>query len=149
MATERFTAYLKGRGLKLTRERLAVLEGVAASDGHFDADELAAVVKGINPKVSRATVYRVIPLLVEAGLITRTVRTKGRVSYERLSGGTPHEHMVCSVCGTVIEFREPRLERLIRSACAEHGFRPTAHTLSIRGCCGTCATVAGKDAGPI
>lgn len=139
MQTERFTTYLKGRGLKLTQERLAVLEGVAASDGHFDADELALVVKGINPKVSRATVYRVIPLLVDAGFITKTIRTKGRVSYERLVGAKPHDHMICSICGVVIEFHESRLERYIRSTCAEHGFVPEEHTLSIKGCCRDCS----------
>lgn len=139
MQTDRFTAYLKGRGLKLTQERLAVLKGVAASDGHFDADELALVVKAINPKVSRATVYRVIPLLVDAGYITKTIRTKGRVSYERLAGTKPHDHMICRSCGVVIEFHEPRLERYIRSTCAEHGFAPDEHTLSIRGYCRDCA----------
>jgi Fur family ferric uptake transcriptional regulator len=139
MQTERFTSYLKGRGLKLTQERLAVLQGVAASDGHFDADELALVVKGINAKVSRATVYRVIPLLVDAGFITKTIRTKGRVSYERLVGTKPHDHMICRACGVVIEFHESRLERYIRSTCADHDFVPEEHTLSIRGYCRDCA----------
>lgn len=138
-AKDRFTAYLKEKGLKLTQERLAVLDGVTSSDGHFDADELAAVVKAINPKVSRATVYRVIPHLIGAGLITMTIRTKGRVSYERLSGSTPHDHMICGVCGAVIEFNDPRLAKLINTVCADHGFRPSAHTLSIRGRCPRCA----------
>jgi len=138
MEKQRFTSYLKARGLKLTQERLAVLEGVAASDGHFDADELAGVVRGINPKVSRATVYRVLPLMVEAGCITKTIRTKGRVSYERLAGTKPHDHMICQSCGQVIEFRDPRLDRYIKSACAVHVFEPQEHTLSIRGICSAC-----------
>jgi len=138
METQRFTAYLKARGLKLTQERLAVLNGVAASDGHFDADELAGVVKKINPRVSRATVYRVLPLLVEAGCITKTIRTKGRVSYERLAGTKRHDHMICQSCGQVIEFRDPKLDRYIKDACADHVFDPHEHTLSIRGLCGAC-----------
>ena len=134
----RFQEFLKGKGLKLTPERFAVLGEALAAEGHFDADQLFERVQRYNKKVSRATIYLVIPLLVEAGLITETLRCQGRVSYECLQEGSRHDHMVCIAFGAVIEFAEGRLEALIRQITAESGFVAIEHRLGVRGYCRDC-----------
>jgi Fur family ferric uptake transcriptional regulator len=135
---DKFKEHLKNKGLKLTKKRLSVLDGVMASDGHFDADELCEVVQKRN-KGSRATVYRVIPLLIDAGLITKTIGRGGRVSYERISSSKRHDHMICINCGAVIEFSDPHIDALIDSVCRKHAFKSIESNLGITGYCRSCA----------
>ena len=80
----KFREYLKSNNLKSTPERMTVLKEVLSADGHFDVDQLFERIKKYDKRASRATVYRVLPLLVDAGFVAETLRCQGRVSYERV-----------------------------------------------------------------
>jgi Fur family transcriptional regulator, ferric uptake regulator len=141
---DHFRAFLKENGLTLTAARRAILEGIAAARGHFDADELHAALKGRG--VSAATIYRALPLFVEAGILRETLRARGRSRYEPAFGREHHDHLECLSCGAVIEFRDDALEALQDRVCRRHGFRPVEHRLGIRGYCRACARKAGGRA---
>jgi Fur family ferric uptake transcriptional regulator len=133
-ATERFRDYLRENGLALTAARRAVLEGIVACTGHFDADTLHSNLK--KRGVSAATIYRTLPLFVKSGIITETLREKGRTCYERAS--SHHDHLECLMCGRIIEFKDDGLEKLQEAVCRSRGFTPVDHHLGIRGYCAAC-----------
>jgi len=135
---DNFRQYLRERGFKLTPERQAVLMQVLSFRGHFDVDQLYEKVKKYNRKVSRATVYRLIPHLIDSGVITETLRCQGRISYEKIQGESRHDHIVCLGCGKVIEFRDKKLQFLIDNICKKYDFKPIEHRLGIRGYCKEC-----------
>ncbi|MGE4159479.1 MAG: Fur family transcriptional regulator [Planctomycetota bacterium] len=135
---DKFTLFLKGKGLRLTKERERVLREVFARHDHFDAEQLSIKLRKGQPPVSRATVYRTLELLVSSGLVqTVNIRDGGR-HYEHIFGHQHHDHMICVVCGTVQEFSNDMIEKLQDEECRKLGFRPSSHKLEIRGTCSNC-----------
>jgi Fur family ferric uptake transcriptional regulator len=139
-----FESHLKARGLKLTPQRKAILEEVFASHKHFDIEELFASLRNKGKRISRATIYRTLPLLVESNLIKEAFRCQEKVSYEHIFGHNHHDHMICIRCGRVIEFREERIEKLQEEVCQQYDFKPTEHRLGIRGYCKRCKQFSEK-----
>jgi Fur family ferric uptake transcriptional regulator len=133
-----FEKYLKGRSLKFTPERRAILEEVFSLHTHFDVETLFAKLHQKKANVSRATIYRMIPLLLDSGLVREAVRCKDMVVYEHVYGHRHHDHMVCIKCGKIIEFRNERIEELQNEVCRKHKFKPVEHRLGIRGYCKDC-----------
>jgi len=142
---QKFGAFLKENNLKITPERMAVLKEVLLSDGHFDADQLFERALKYSRRVSRATIYRVLPLLVASGFVSETLLSQGRVSYERTYGSKRHDHMVCENCQEVIEFRSARLDELVEEICSSQGFLESGHRLSVQGLCRKCAAKMAQD----
>ena len=107
---DKFEEFLATRGLRLTPERAAIVDEVYSSHRHFDGDELTArlVNRKGDVRVSRATVYRALRLMVEAGLLRRVARPNGREVYEHDYGYPQHDHFICRECGQLIEFRQRR-----------------------------------------
>ncbi len=85
-AEKRFALYLSKKGLKMTRERRALLEHVLSVRGHFDVDDLLLRLRRTGHRVSRATLYRNLPVLVESGLIHKVEMARGQARYERMVG---------------------------------------------------------------
>ncbi len=137
-AKDKFSSFLKSKGLKFTPERRAILEGVFSFHKHFDVDQLYDKLQGQGEHISRASIYRTIPLLIKSGLIAESLRCQGRVSYERIFGHEHHDHMLCIKCGKVAEFRNEKIEELQREVCKEYGFMALEHRLGIRGYCKRC-----------
>lgn len=135
---KKFRMFLREKNLKTTPERMTVLKEVLLCDGHFDANQLFERARKYSRRVSRATIYRVLPLLVDAGFVTETLLSQGRVSYERVHGSKRHDHMICTECQSVIEFSSGRLDELVEEICASYGFVETEHRLSVRGVCREC-----------
>ncbi|MFY9824054.1 MAG: Fur family transcriptional regulator [Thermoanaerobaculia bacterium] len=136
---EQFLQYLRGRGHRVTGERLALFDEIFSQHGHIDAEELLAAIKARSLKISRATVYRNLDLLVECGL-ARKQRLGGRgFLYEHVHSGQQHDHLVCTGCGRVVEFVSPGIAALQGEICRAHGFVPTRHTLQISSLCNLCA----------
>lgn len=133
-----FQDFLAGRGLKLTKERMAVLREIFSIHGHFEPEVLYIRIKGSGIKASRASVYRTLSLLVESGLVERISRTEKGNVYEHTFGHKHHDHMVCTACGTVIEFYSEDLEDIQKSVCSAYNFDGSSHTLEIRGLCRKC-----------
>jgi len=135
-----FREFLKGKGLRLTSEREAILREVFATKGeHFEPEELHIALRQKEADVSRASVYRTIPLLIEAGIIEEVERVDKHAHYELIHGREHHDHMLCLGCGDVIEFLSPEMEELQDRLCDEHGFTGETHTLEIKGYCRKCA----------
>lgn len=133
-----FTDFLKRRGLKVTRERTALLDEIFSTHRHFDADDLVARMRERGKKISRATVYRTLEILHECGLVGRVRLNEEKYRYERLRKGEHHDHLICTSCGKVVEFVEPRIEEMQEEVCRRHDFVPTSHSHQIRGLCSAC-----------
>ena len=141
---EEFLRFLRRRGQRVTGERLALLEEIFSLHGHIDADAVLLSMKARGLKISRATVYRNLELLVESGLV-RKHRLVGRgLLYEHIHPGQGHDHLVCTRCGRMVEFISPGIHALQAEICRAHGFAMTQPTLQILGVCNLCA--AGKEA---
>jgi Fur family ferric uptake transcriptional regulator len=136
---ERFLQFLRKRGQRVTSERLALFDEIFSQHRHIDAEELLASMTARGLKISRATVYRNLDLLVECGLARKQRLGRSRFLYEHVHSGQRHDHLVCSGCGRVVEFVSPGITALQSEICRAHGFLPQYHSLQITGLCNQCA----------
>ncbi len=137
---EKFREFLVTKGERLTRERSIIVEEVFTQHEHFDADTLIARL-GADKKgrrVSRATVYRALNLLVEAGLLRKVARPNGSEVYEHDYGYPQHDHLICAKCGELIEFTNESISAIVDKVCAQHGFIKSGHRLEVYGVCSKC-----------
>ena len=128
---------LRERGFRLTPQRRAIVAEILARADHFHAEDLCATLRAKG--ISRATVYRTLPLLVDCGVLERPYRDERKECYELVYGVIHHDHLVCVECGKVIEFRDDRLEEIQRTVCRRRRFRARDHRLVVRGLCSRCA----------
>jgi len=133
-----FKEFLQKKGLRLTKERGEILREIFSMRGHFDPDELLLRLRKKRSGVSKASIYRTIPLLIESGLIEEVIKVDRHAHYEHTYGHSHHDHMICIGCGKVIEFHSKGLEDLQERLCREEGFKGINHTLEIRGYCKRC-----------
>ncbi|MDI6840595.1 MAG: Fur family transcriptional regulator [bacterium] len=133
-----FRKYLKQKELKFTPERRAILDEVFSLHDHFDVETIFTRLSQRAEHISRATIYRTLPLLVGSGLIKEVLRAQDRGYYEHTFGHKHHDHMVCLKCGKAIEFKDNRIEKLQDEVCKKYGFKPVEHRLGIRGYCKEC-----------
>ncbi len=139
IALERFREFLRDNGLKFTHEREQILGSLLELDQHVDADELLVRMRRSGSKVSRATIYRTLDLLVQAGL-ARKVRLGGEHHhFEHIFGRRQHEHMICVQCGRIIEWYDPALARVIDDNLREQGFVASRWSVQVIGRCSDCA----------
>jgi Fur family ferric uptake transcriptional regulator len=136
-----FQNFLGEKGLKLTKERIAVLKEVFSSHTHFEPENLYLRIKASGSKASRASVYRTLSLLVESGLVEKVTRTEKSNVYEHTFGHSHHDHMICDGCGSIIEFYSEKLENLQKEICVGNGFDGRSHTLEIHGYCTECKKI--------
>ena len=107
-----FQEYIRQRGLRRTPEREEILREIFAWHGHFDVDELYLLLKGKGSKVSKASIYRSLPLFMDCGLIREVDFRDGHWHYEHIYGHDHHNHLRCLGCGEIQEFEEPSLKAL-------------------------------------
>ncbi|HVR97014.1 MAG TPA: Fur family transcriptional regulator [Thermoanaerobaculia bacterium] len=136
---EKFLQFLRSRGQRVTGERLALFDEIFSQHQHIDAEELLGAMKARGLKISRATVYRNLDLLVECGLVRKQRLGRNRFLYEHVHSGQQHDHLVCTGCGRVVEFVSPGIAALQAEICRAHGFAPAYHSLQITGLCNRCA----------
>jgi Fur family ferric uptake transcriptional regulator len=134
----RFQQFLAGQGLKLTNERKSLVREIFATHYHFEADELLFKMKEKHVKISRATIYRTLELLVKSGMVRRVHLGEDHYHYEHITGNSHHDHLICTTCGSIIEFHDPVLETRQREICESKKFMPTFHNLQILGVCNAC-----------
>ena len=140
-----FRKYLERRGLKLTHERQALFDELFSRQEHVEADELLVRLRAKHKKISRATIYRTLELMVDAGIVGRVRIGEAGYRYERLRAGDHHDHLICDQCGRVIEFREPRIEQLQDEVAERYGFVLVSHTHQMRGICRSCRPRRQKE----
>jgi Fur family ferric uptake transcriptional regulator len=136
---DKFREYLasRARPQRFTDQQRDMVRYIFSRHNHFDADGLIDAMKQAGLAVSRATVYRTLAKLVDAGLLRR-LEIGPRMCYEHDYGYPQHEHLQCAKCGRMIEFQSPALESALREVCRQHGFQSSSHTLVIRGMCADC-----------
>ena len=134
----RFREFLAHQNQKLTNERAALVREIFSTHYHFEADELLFKMKEKAVKISRATVYRTLELLVKSGMVRRVHLGEEHYHYEHVTGNSHHDHLICTTCGNVIEFHDEQLEQRQREICERKRFTPTFHNLQILGVCDTC-----------
>ena len=141
---EGFKALLKSRGLKVTNQRLLILEVLAACpDRHLTAEEIYEIVKADCPEIGLATVYRTIHLLLELHLVDRINLDDGFVRYEIGSATESeskhrHHHLICNKCGKVLSFQDDLLEELEGKIMKTMGFWVVDHEVKLYGYCKEC-----------
>jgi Fur family transcriptional regulator, ferric uptake regulator len=136
---DKFREYLTSRSKpqRYTDQQRDLVRHVFAQHNHFDADALIDELKQAGLRVSRATVYRTLSKLVDAGLLRR-LELGQRTFFEHDYGYPQHEHLVCERCNRIIEFQSPVLDTTLREVCSAHQFQTSGHTLIIRGTCADC-----------
>ena len=141
----RFEAFLRSKKLKLTGERMEILETIFQKNTHFDAEELHADLKRLGRDISRATVYRTLDLLVQCGLVRKSSLGSTHANYEAAHENEHHDHLICLNCNKVFEFFRPDLETLQEAICTEQSFTPLHHSLQIFGLCVDCNGKADEN----
>lgn len=138
---DKFREYLATQGMRLTPERITLLDEVFSTHEHFDAEQLAMrlATREASKRVSRASVYRNLELLVKAGLLRTVARAHNREVYEHDYGYPQHDHLICKKCGSLTEFHNDELSEMLDKIALEHGFRASGHRLEVYGLCAECS----------
>ena len=138
-----FRAYLRDHNLPITAQRLAIADVVLGSDRHLSADDVAREVAARGAAAGTATVYSTLELLVRSGLVVERDFGEGFKRFESSRDAPQHEHLLCTVCGRVTEFRDERLERMSTLIAEAHGYARQRHRLVIYGVCAQCQRGSG------
>ena len=135
-----FRQFVRGKGLRNTPERETIIKEIFSTPEHFDVDELYLRLRGKKKKISKPAIYRLIPLLLEAGLIQEAYFEEGHVHYEHMYGRQHHCHLRCLNCGDTIEFTEAFIGKLEGKLAQEYDFAVEGHKLEVFGYCPNCKT---------
>lgn len=130
--------YMGERGLKSTRQRSLIIDLFFEMHGHFSVEEVWARVRQDDARVSVATVYRTMKLLSESGLAHARNFGDGQTRYEPAVGREHHDHLICTRCGTIIEFENDQIERMQDAVARRHGFKVVSHKMELYGLCKSC-----------
>ena len=137
---EVFAEYLRQKGLKFTSARRKLLDRIFDMHDHFTADQLLDRLRSENMRVSKATVYRTLTVMLDSRLLVSHDFGEGALYYEHTHGHAPHEHIFCLGCKTIVEFRSPATAAQLTEIAADLGFRLIFHSLKAFGLCEDCSS---------
>jgi Fur family transcriptional regulator, ferric uptake regulator len=132
---EIFSDFLKKKDLKITTQRMLVAETIFSIHHHFTADSLLDMLKDHRDEISKATIYRILSIMVEAKLLAEHDFGRDFKFYEHTIGHEHHDHIICIDCGRIVEFIVPEIEVHQEKIAEENGFKIQAHRLNIFGEC--------------
>src|SRR5437762_817154 len=135
-AKQRFMEFLGHKNLRLTSQRQAIIDSVFGTEEHFTAEQLLEWSRRRDRSVSRATVYRTLPLLTESGLVREMDFGKDYKFYDPNYAEHPHHnHIICQDCEKIVEFESEKIEKLENEISHRLGFSVKAHRLQITASC--------------
>ncbi|MBC7381741.1 MAG: transcriptional repressor [Bacteroidia bacterium] len=130
---DKFIEFLEVHQQRKTPERFAILDEIYSNKEHFDVETLFEHMKDRNYRVSRATVYNTLDLLLDCGLVIKHQFGKNISRYERAYGFRQHDHMICNICSNVLEFCDPRIHQIKTTMGEIMEFEITNHSLYLFG----------------
>ena len=149
-AKARFLEFLNGKNLRVTAQRKLIIDTAFGTRQHFTAEQLLAWSRARDRSVSRATVYRTLPLLIESGLVREMDFGKDYKFYDPNYAEHPHHnHIICQDCNRIVEFESEKIKQLETEISQQMGFSVKTHRLQITASCeefrrlGACRKQAG------
>jgi len=135
---ERLKTFMKQKGFKSTRQRDVIASEFFKCEDHITAEDLYKIISKRHKEIGSTTVYRTLKLLAESGLATARVFADQLIRYEPVSEDEHHDHLICLDCGSIIEFEDPKLERLQEKIASDFGFSIVDHKVEFYGYCKDC-----------
>ena len=133
-AKQRFLNFLETKNLRVTTPRRAIIDAVFSTEDHFTAEQLLDMARVLDPAVSRATVYRTLPLLTESGLVHEMDFGKDYKIYDPNYANSPnHNHIICDDCDKIVEFESNQLDEVENEISHDLGFKVKNQQLKITG----------------
>ncbi|MCK5520654.1 MAG: transcriptional repressor [Candidatus Marinimicrobia bacterium] len=129
---------LKQSKLRITGQRKEILKFIIENRKHLDADVILHELEKQTIKISRATIYRTLDVLLQHQIIDKYDFGDGKACYEISSGDEHHDHLVCIECKKIIEFKSKASEIIVTDICKEHHFTHMNHFMQIYGICSKC-----------